>query len=291
MNWPALDSMDTAADARLCLCLLSPPRPRSSAATSLETHLRGVGKHQLRLLPGRAFPVQLRVHLLQRRPPPVLQRHRAICRRVATQVAADYGGRQAAAVWAQSRRWSRLGARLEGRAASGAIAGGWPHSSTECRAFGGCRNLCHAGSCKRLTLRSCAAASTTTTIAMASVATSFFSGWGAPSKAEGEWSNLLAEAQHLLRDIAIDFQDRDARSRRGADAARLTAGLRRRVWGKDQSVRLLCFSSCRAPPAPVRLLHVRPRTRSPKTRHGCPTARAAPPSPLSARPLASLTQP
>jgi hypothetical protein len=66
---------------------------------------------------------------------------------------------------------------------------------------------------------------------MASVATSFFSGWGAPSKAEGEWSNTLAEAQHLLRDIAIDFQDRDARSRRGADGARLTAGLRRRVWG------------------------------------------------------------
>ena len=64
---------------------------------------------------------------------------------------------------------------------------------------------------------------------MASVAAGFFSSWTAPSKLESEWSNDLAEAQHLLRDIAIDFDDRDARFRRGADGARLTAGLRRRV--------------------------------------------------------------
>jgi hypothetical protein len=69
---------------------------------------------------------------------------------------------------------------------------------------------------------------------MASVAAGFFSSWTAPSKLESEWSNDLAEAQHLLRDIAIDFDDRDARFRRGADGARLTAGLRRRV---DQKTR------------------------------------------------------
>lgn len=124
---------------------------------------------------------------------------------------------------------------------------------------------------------------------MASVAASFFSGWGAPSKAEGEWSNLLAEAQHLLRDIAIDFQDRDARSRRGADGARLTAGLRRRVWGKAARVRPPCFPPCRAPHAPVRVLHSRPLIWSAKTRQSHPhnvcSARAAalraPPLPLA----------
>jgi hypothetical protein len=47
------------------------------------------------------------------------------------------------------------------------------------------------------------------------------------STREAAWSDELAEAQLLLRDIAIDLTDRDARFRRGADAARLTAGLRR----------------------------------------------------------------
>jgi hypothetical protein len=60
-------------------------------------------------------------------------------------------------------------------------------------------------------------------------ASAWLSSWGAPDKRETDWSNELAEAQHLLRDVAIDLQDREAKFRRGADAARLTAGIRRRV--------------------------------------------------------------
>ena len=61
------------------------------------------------------------------------------------------------------------------------------------------------------------------------MASAWLSSWTGPSAAETEWVNELAEAQHLLRDVAIDLQDRDAKFKRGADAARLTAGIRRRV--------------------------------------------------------------
>jgi len=71
---------------------------------------------------------------------------------------------------------------------------------------------------------------------MASVlSSSWLSGWGAPSKQEQDWTNDLAEAQLLLRDIAIDLQDREAKFRRGADAARLTAGIRRRAASRRPS--------------------------------------------------------
>ena len=48
------------------------------------------------------------------------------------------------------------------------------------------------------------------------------------ANAEELYQRQLAEAQMLLRDVSIDLQDRDAKERRGADSARLTAGLRRR---------------------------------------------------------------
>ncbi len=83
---------------------------------------------------------------------------------------------------------------------------------------------------------------------MASVAGSWFSGWGAASKQEENWANDLAEAQHLLRDIAIDLQDRDAKFRRGADAARLTAGIRRRVHSYSVA---RAWSQSRVPSAPL----------------------------------------
>jgi hypothetical protein len=61
-------------------------------------------------------------------------------------------------------------------------------------------------------------------------ASAWLASWsGAPSAKETEWANELAEAQHLLRDVAVDLSDREAKFRRGADAARLTAGIRRRV--------------------------------------------------------------
>lgn len=61
------------------------------------------------------------------------------------------------------------------------------------------------------------------------MASAWLSSWTGPSQHETDWVNELAEAQHLLRDVAIDLQDRDAKFKRGADAARLTAGIRRRV--------------------------------------------------------------
>jgi hypothetical protein len=52
---------------------------------------------------------------------------------------------------------------------------------------------------------------------------------GVPSARELEWSAEEAEAASLLRDVAVDLDDREAKAKRGADATRLTASIRRRV--------------------------------------------------------------
>ncbi len=93
-----------------------------------------------------------------------------------------------------------------------------------------------------------------------SSASAWLSSWGAPDKRETDWSNELAEAQHLLRDVAIDLQDREAKFRRGADAARLTAGIRRRV-----SSRVGCLALPFGPAAGERPPRLPPR----RSAHTC----------------------
>lgn len=52
---------------------------------------------------------------------------------------------------------------------------------------------------------------------------------GVPSAREQEWVAEEAEAASLLRDVGVDLDDREAKAKRGADATRLTASIRRKM--------------------------------------------------------------